>query len=140
MKLLSTRMVRPRGGFSLAELMVVIVIIGLLATLVVPNVIGALTKGQTGKMKADITQLMNAVDQFYLDRSRYPNSLEELVMSDGTNPPYIRGGVPLDPWKKPYKFEPPMGGQGYRIFSYGRDGQPGGEGEDRDYDNTMLQE
>jgi len=127
-----------RGGFSLAELMVVIVIIGLLATLVMPNVIGALFKGQRGKMKADISQLVMAVDNFYIDKARYPQSLEELVTSE---PKYLNSSrVPNDPWKNPYQFEPPVSGQKYRIYSLGRDGQPGGESEDEDYDNTMLQD
>lgn len=141
MKILQRSRRGNRRGFSLAELMVVIVIIGLLATLVVPNVIRALSKGQTGKMKSDISQLSSAVDNFYIDNSRYPQSLEELV-GEGGGQSYIKGSkVPTDPWKVPYMFEPPLPGQQeYRIYSLGRDGAPGGENEDADYDSTMLQD
>lgn len=139
MKRLNASRRARRAGFSLAELMVVIVIIGLLATLVVPNVVRALFKGQTGRMKADISQISLAIDTYYIENSRYPQSLEELVAPDQQGQSYLKQDtVPLDPWKNPYQYDPPVGQQKYRIYSFGRDGQPGGEGEDADYDNTML--
>lgn len=130
-----------RAGFSLAELMVVIVIIGLLATLVVPNVVARLFTGQLGKAKADITQIVQALDNYAVDHNgTYPDSLEALVTPDENNNTYIKGErVPRDPWKNEYLYEPPTTGQpDPRVYTLGADGLPGGEGKDRDFDNIMI--
>jgi len=136
--------IRPpkrRAGFSLAELMVVIVIIGLLATLVIPNVVGRLFQSQVGKAKADIMAIVNALDSYAVENSgRYPDSLEALVTPDPNGNTYLnRETVPKDPWKSEYQYEPPVSGQPKpRVFTYGADGVPGGDGKDADIDNFTI--
>jgi len=131
----------PRGGFTLAELMVVIVIIGLLATLVVPNVVQKLFIANKAKAKADIVAIADAVNQYAIQNGgRYPESLEVLVTEDPNGMTYLdRDTVPVDPWGNEYHFEPaPSGSQKFRVISYGKDGIPGGEGDDADLDNLMI--
>lgn len=130
-----------RGGFTLAELMVVIVIIGLLATVVVPNVIGRLFQGQIGKAKADITQIESALQQYAVENNgRYPDTLEVLITPDKNGNTFLdRDTIPKDPWGNEYGYEPPGPGQPKPlVFSYGADGTPGGEGKDLDFDNQMI--
>ena len=130
-----------RAGFTLAELMVVIVIIGLLATLVVPNVISKLGKANIAKAKADITAISDAVTSFAIENGgRFPDSLEVLVTPDPNGHTYLDSEVvPKDPWGNEYVFEPaPSGSQKYRVISYGKDGIPGGEGDDADIDNIKI--
>lgn len=133
-----------QAGFSLAELMVVIVILGLIATIVVPELFGRFTRAQKEKAKIDITALCGAIDTYGLENNgRYPESLEILVTPDQNGRTYLKGRttVPLDPWKNPYTYEPPSSGRDYRVISLGKDGQPGGEGDDADIDNfSMLNE
>ena len=134
---------RRKAGFSLAELMVVIVIIGLLATLVVPNVVRQLGAGQRGKVTSDITQLANAVDLFVIENGgTYPESLEQLINPPDGGPGYLKGrkSVPLDPWKMPYMYDPPsVTGTGtFKIYSYGKDKAPGGEGDNQDISNESI--
>ncbi len=130
-----------RAGFSLAELMVVIVIIGLLATIVLPNVLGRLFTGQTGKAKADIMSIEQALNSFAVENGgRFPDSLEALVTPDENGNSYLdRETVPKDPWGNEYIYEPPGPGQAKPIVrTYGADGAPGGEDKDRDFDNVMI--
>jgi general secretion pathway protein G len=126
-----------RRGFTLAEMMVVIVIIGLLGTLVVPNVLKRFSQASRTTAKADITAMMNALDEFAMNNAgKYPDSLEVLVTPDENGHTYLKrpaGKLPKDPWKNEYVYEAPQSGQPTpRILSYGKDGQPGGEGDDRD--------
>ena len=130
-----------RSGFSLAELMVVIVILGLIATIVVPNLLGRFFVAQREKAKIDITSLGQAVETYAIENNgRWPESLEILVTPDQNGHTYLnnRTTVPNDPWKNPYQYEPPSGGRPYRILSYGKDGQPGGEGDDADIDSIEM--
>ena len=135
-----TRLRRSRQGFSLAELMVVIVIIGLLATLVVPNVLDRLTTSQIAIAKADITTIDEAVTTYMLENlGKYPETLQELVTPDENGKRYLdRDLVPTDPWGNEYGFQPPSGGQPYVITCFGRDGVPGGDGDDKDFTNIMI--
>jgi general secretion pathway protein G len=129
-----------RAGFSLAELMVVIVILGLIATIVVPNLMDRFGYAQRKKAKIDITVLDQAVTTYMTENDgRYPDSLEILVTPDEHNKTYLRGykSVPLDPWKHPYQYEPPSSGQDFRVYSFGKDGQPGGDGDDADITNSQ---
>jgi general secretion pathway protein G len=129
------------AGFSLAELMVVIVIIGLLATVVVPNVVSKLGSASKTKAKADITAIDSAVESFQMDNSaRLPESLEALVEKDEFGASYLKQTVvPVDPWGNEYIFEPDgAGGSGYLIWTYGADGSQGGEGKDADFNNQMI--
>jgi general secretion pathway protein G len=131
-----------RAGFSLAELMVVIVIIGLLATLVVPNVVAKLGKANRTKAKADIVALDKAVEDYVIDNNgRYPDSLEQLVQENEHGESYLKQtSVPKDPWGQTYLYEPPSSGsRKFRVISYGSDGVPGGEGDDADIDNLSIQ-
>lgn len=130
---------KTQGGFTLAELMVVIVIIGLLTTVVVPNVLQRLDTAKTQKCKTDIGALAEAVTMYIMmNQGRLPESLEELVEEDINGNTYIKQTtVPKDPWGFEYRFES-LGGNKYRIWTDGADNAPGGEGTDRDYDSEML--
>lgn len=117
-------------GFTLAEMMVVIVIIGLLATLVVPNVIGRFVEASRGKARGDIAQLSSALNEYVIRHAgQYPDSLEKLVAPDENGYSYIEARVvPLDPWKNAYVYEAPTPGSGEpraHLVSWGQDGQPG---------------
>ncbi|MEW6188425.1 MAG: type II secretion system major pseudopilin GspG [Thermodesulfobacteriota bacterium] len=128
-------------GFSLIELMVVMVIIGLLAALVGPRIFPKLGKGKQATAKAQIELLNQALDQYRLDTGAYPSSQEGLNALT-TNPgnekwdgPYLKKKVPDDPWGHPYVYQIPGSNGEYDLLSYGRDNKPGGEGEDKDITN-----
>ena len=130
-----------KGGFSLAELMVVIVILGLLATLVVPRVVDSLKRAFGGKVKADITVIEQALSEYaVVNGTRYPESLEELIMPDENGYKFLNANrVPQDPWGNEYQYDPPMPGQPEpRIYTLGADGQVGGEGENADVSNFTI--
>ena len=132
---------RRRSGFSLAELMVVIVIIGLLATLVVPRVMRNLFAANIGKAKADIVAIAGAVDQYAIENNgRYPESIEALVTPDENGFTYLnQQTVPKDPWGQEYVYEPPPpAAHDFRVLTLGSDGVPGGEADARDIDNIMI--
>ena len=128
------RPVRPtEEGFSLVELMVVIVIIGLLATIVIINVMPAADRAATTKARADIATLEQAVDMYKIDHLTYPPAAEGLQALVAGR--YIRR-LPNDPWGNPYRYTMPgADGQDYRIASWGADGREGGSGEDADISN-----
>jgi general secretion pathway protein G len=129
-----------RAGFSLAELMVVIVILGLLATLVVPNVVGYLFRANSEIVKVDISSLSDAIRQYQINNGgKLPDSLERLIEPDTNGHRYLdTKTLPKDPWKNEYQYE--SNGNEYRILSYGKDGMPGGEGEDADIDSDSVRE
>ena len=132
-----------RRGFTLAEMMVVIVIIGLLATLVVPNVLQKFAFASRGKAKADLTQLESALTEYNLaNGGKWPDSLDALVTPDVNGHTYIKGTkIPKDPWGNEYMYDPPEPGRPEaRVYSYGKDGQAGGEGDDADIDNMSIRE
>jgi len=128
----NTQSRRARVGFTLAEMMVVIVIIGLLMTLVVPNILKRFTQAQNTIAKADITAIMASLTEYAINNSgKYPDSLEPLVTPDSNG----------HPWKHEYQYEPPQPGHPLpRVISYGRDGAPGGDGEDADIDNETIKD
>jgi general secretion pathway protein G len=121
------------SGFTLVELMVVIVIIGLLATVVIINVLPATDKAAKTKAKADVATLEQGVEMYRLNKLRYPNAAEGLqaVSSEG----YVKR-LPKDPWGNPYRYAAPgRDGRAFDIYSYGADGREGGTGQDADIGN-----
>ena len=125
---------RPReDGFTLVELMVVIVIIGLLATVVIINVMPATDRAATTKARADIATLEQAIDMYRLDHLRYPTNEEGLQALVSGN--YVRR-LPDDPWGNPYSYSAPApDGRPFRVASFGADGREGGSGENEDISN-----
>jgi general secretion pathway protein G len=120
-------------GFSLVELMVVIVIIGLLATIVIINVMPAADRAATTKARADISTLEQAVELYRLDHLTYPPTAEGLQALLSGN--YIRR-LPEDPWGNPYRYSVPgPDGRPFQIASWGADGREGGDGENADISN-----
>jgi general secretion pathway protein G len=132
-----------RAGFTLAEMMVVIVIIGILATIVVPNVMQKFFQSQRAKATADITQIEGALKEYAMaNAGKYPDSLEALVTPDLNGYRYLsQKTIPKDPWGEEYGFDPPSPGNPEpRVFSLGKDKAPGGEGDDADIDSDTIRE
>ena len=138
-----TRVRRPVAGFTLLELLVVVLIIGLLAGFVAPRYFGQVGKSEINVAKAQIDALEKALDQYRLDTGHYPTTelgLVALVQRPQNEPkwagPYLRKDVPTDPWGRAYVYKMPgeKGGD-FDILSYGKDGQPGGTGENADITN-----
>ena len=129
-------------GFTLIELLVVVVIIGLLAGFVAPRYFGQVGKSEVNVAKAQIDALEKALDQYRLDTGHYPTAeqgLKALVERPASETkwsgPYLRKEVPLDPWGKSYLYRIPGEKSDFELVSYGRDGQPGGSGENADISN-----
>ncbi|HEY5993290.1 MAG TPA: type II secretion system major pseudopilin GspG [Gallionellaceae bacterium] len=130
------------GGFTLLELLVVIVIIGLLAGYVGPKYFNQVGKSEVKVARAQIEAFDKALDQYRLDNGHYPNTSQGLA-SLVTKPvneakwdgPYLKKALPLDPWGNAYQYRQPGQHGEYDLFSYGRDGKAGGEGEDADIAN-----
>ena len=116
------------NGFTLLELLVVIVIIGLLAGYVAPRYFSQVGKSEIQVARAQIDALEKAVDQYRLDNRRYPTNEEGLAAVQ----PYLKKALPNDPWGRPYLYRTPGEKTDYEVVSYGRDGKPGGSGEDAD--------
>lgn len=127
-------------GFTLLELLVVIVIIGLLIGFVAPDFFRQLGKSEVTSARAQMESLSKALDQYRLDTGHYPDSdpglqalVEKPVDAAKWNGPYLRSELPLDPWGSPYVYRHPSNtGRDFDLMSLGRDGQPGGSGEDQD--------
>ena len=124
---------RAEDGFTLVELMVVIVIIGLLATVVIINVMPATDRAATTKAKADIATLEQAIDMYRLNRLQLPSGDAGLkaVVDEG----FVKR-LPKDPWGNDYRYAAPgRDGRAFDVYSLGADGREGGEGQDADIGN-----
>jgi general secretion pathway protein G len=133
-------------GFTLLELLVVIVIIGLLAGYVAPRYFGQVGRSEVQVARAQIESLEKALDQFRLDTRHYPTAeqgLDALVVKpaneNGWSGPYLKKNVPNDPWGRPYVYRVPGSKGEFDLYSLGKDGKPGGNGEDADIGlNTQV--
>ncbi len=139
---LAHHMVISVRGFTLLELLVVMVILGLLAGYVGPKYFAQIGKSEVKVARAQIDALDKSLDQFRLDNGHYP-SLEDGLIALVTRPasearwdgPYLKKSVPQDPWGHPYIYRIPGEHGEYELLSYGKDGQQGGEGEAADITN-----
>lgn len=129
-------------GFTLLELLVVLVILGLLVGIVAPRFFGQVGKSEVKVAAAQIRALEDALDQYRLDVGRYPSSEQGLavLMAQPTGEarwhgPYLKKAVPNDPWGNPYQYSNPGQHGEYDLYSLGKDGQPGGTGEAADIGN-----
>lgn len=135
-------------GFTLLEVMVVIVIIGLLATLVLPRVLGRQDQAMIAKAKVDVQALSTALKMYKLDNFNYPSTeqgLEALIKQPAGQPAvknWRKGGyierLPADPWGNPYQYLSPGEKMEIDVWSFGADGRKGGEDTDREIGNWNL--
>ncbi|MGH7533421.1 MAG: type II secretion system major pseudopilin GspG, partial [Gemmatimonadales bacterium] len=143
----------PRSGFTLIEILVVITVIAILASLVAPEVFRNVGDARSTEAKAQMESFALALDTYRLDNLDYPSTAQGLVslVQAPTGPPmpvnwrgpYLRRGVPNDPWGRPYIYRKPgtANPNSYDLLSYGRDGVAGGTGEDADllsWDSTVV--
>ncbi len=139
---------KAQEGFTLIEVMVVIVILGILSALVVPNVLHKAADARVAAAKSDLAAIGQALDMYKLDNSSYPTTdqgLEALVTKTSGSPEprnwnpsgYLKK-LPEDPWRRAYLYTSPGQGAPYEIRSLGADGRDGGEGEDQDLSSINL--
>jgi general secretion pathway protein G len=130
------------AGFTLLELLVVMVIIGLLAAYVAPRYFSQVGRSEIKAAQAQIVAFEKALDTYRLDVGHYPtseqglNALLQRPQNEAKwNGPYLQKAVPLDPWGKPYQYKAPGEHGEFDLWSFGKDGQPGGTGENADVAN-----
>lgn len=135
---------RTRFGFTLLELVVVIIVLGLLAAIVAPQILGRVSDARTTAAQTQVELFGTALDSYRMDNGSYPTTEQGLAalrerptrapLPTNWRGPYLRKDVPLDPWGKPYLYRSPgeRNTTGYDLSSLGRDGKVGGEGEDKD--------
>ena len=127
---------RAARGFTLVELLLVLVILALIGSLVLPGIIGKAEGAKVKAAQSQIQRLSMAVESYYLDTGRTPDSLDQLVDERGDaagwNGPYVKKSSLQDPWGRDYVYEYPGEHGDFDIFSYGADGQPGGEDNNAD--------
>ena len=132
-------------GFTLLEIMVVVVIIGLLVAAVAPQFMGQITKAEVGRAKQDLRQIETSLNLYRLDNFRYPSTsegLQALVTNPGEtaapNWKQVLKNLPVDPWGQPYLYASPGQHGDFDVFTYGADRQEGGEGSNADIGNWEL--
>lgn len=134
---------RTQTGFTLIEIMVVVVIIGVLIGLVAPNILGRVDEARVTAAQADIATMEQALEIYKLDNLNFPSTdqgLQALVQKPTGSPQprkwnpdgYLKKGVPLDPWGNEYQYISPGANGHYDLYSFGADGRDGGEGYDAD--------
>lgn len=134
---------RPRSGFSLVELIVVMVIIGMLAGLVAVRTRSYLIASKQNVAKAEIANMVKALETFYADQGRYPTNDEGLlILTEGTSsfPDGFLPKIPKDPWDNDYEYVSPGSESAFEVLCLGADGQEGGEGAERDLSSERLDE
>jgi general secretion pathway protein G len=123
-------------GFTLVELLLVLVILALIAGLVLPGIIGKAESAKAKAASSQISRISMSVESYYLDTGNVPSSLEQLVNqpsgTTGWNGPYIKNSLLKDPWGKPYSYRSPGEHGDFDIESLGADGQRGGDGKNAD--------
>jgi len=134
---------RRARGFTLIELLVVLAILTLLAGIVGPRVLNQLGGAKSKTAALQIADIDKALEIYKLDTGRYPSNSEGLealmtkpASANGWNGPYLKGGVPNDPWGNPYRYANPGPNGGIEILSLGGDNAPGGDGENADVRNV----
>ncbi|MEM1068737.1 MAG: type II secretion system major pseudopilin GspG [Planctomycetota bacterium] len=130
-----------RSAFSLVELIVVMVILGMLAGLVAVRTRGYLITSKQNAARTEIANMVKAIETFYADQGRYPTTDEGLeVLAQGTDswPDGFLNKVPLDPWKNSYEYVSPGSTDPYEVICLGADGREGGEGENKDITSETL--
>lgn len=137
-----TQLSGRQKGFTLLELLVVIVIIGLLAGYVAPRYFSQVGKSEVQVAKAQIDSLDKALDLYRLDMRRYPSTeqglralIEKPASEKDWRGPYLKKAIPADPWGNAFVYRHPGAKGEFDLISYGRDGKPGGSGEDADISN-----
>lgn len=128
---------RSNKGFTLVELLIVMVILGLLSAIVAPRMFSKVSSAKVGTAKAQMQVITTALDSYRLDIGYYPENLNQLLSSDDASwdGPYFPQTIPLDPWKNAYQYSRSKNedtGEGFSLKSLGRDKKIGGDGEDSD--------
>jgi general secretion pathway protein G len=143
----NARPAKIENGFTLIEIMVVVVIIGLLAAMIAPNIMSQLDRAEINRARQDVRSIESALDLYRLDNYRYPSTeegLQALVTNPGETvaPNWVQGGylksMPEDPWNRAYQYMQPGQHGEFDIFTLGADGQEGGEGNNADIGNWDL--
>ncbi|OZB17691.1 MAG: type II secretion system protein GspG [Marinobacter sp. 34-60-7] len=142
MKTQLTTATRRQQGFTLIEIMVVMVILGLLVAIVAPNIMGRSDQARVTAAEAQLSNIANALDLYRLDNSQYPSTQQglEALVNEPTGSPEPRNwnpegymkSVPQDPWGNDYQYVSPGTEGPYDLYSYGADGQEGGDGDNAD--------
>ena len=130
----------PARGFTLLELLVVILIIGLLTGIVAPRFMGQISRSETTTARAQLDAIDKALQSYRIDTGRYPSTAQGLKALAVQPPdearwrgPYLQGDVPPDPWGSAYQYRAPgQNGKDYELMSYGKDRAAGGNGDDAD--------
>ena len=134
----------PSAAFTIVEIMVVVIIIGLLVTLMVPKFFGKIGKAKQTVAQQKLKYLEGAIDMFYYQYGRFPRNLDELVNrpsdidQEKWTPPSIKGKDLRDPWDGDFVYMHPGAHGRYDLYSLGADGQEGGQGENADIENWEL--
>jgi general secretion pathway protein G len=140
----SQRPASGRLGFTLIEILVVVIVIGLLAGLVGPRILGRVSEAKTATARTQIELIGLGLDNYRLDNGSYPTTEQGLValqekpvrepVPTSWRGPYLKKAIPSDPWGRPYGYASPgeHNPTGYDLWTYGRDGASGGEGDDAD--------